>query len=60
MLKVQHLVSVVRPSGSHSHVDSGGYQQPSRIAYIEFFVKPEVVEDNVNDSQKSTKGNLNH
>nr|KAJ0217577.1 hypothetical protein LSAT_V11C300108490 [Lactuca sativa] len=50
MLKVQHLVSVVRPSGSHSHVDSGGYQQPSRIAYIEFFVKPEVVEDNVNDS----------
>lgn len=51
MLKVQHLVSVARPSSiSHSHVDSSGYQQPSRIAYIEFFVKPEVEEDNENDS----------
>ncbi|CAM8944295.1 unnamed protein product [Rhodiola kirilowii] len=39
MLKVQHLVSVARPS--HPHIDSGGYQQPSRIAFIEFFVKPE-------------------
>ncbi|GLU13116.1 hypothetical protein SLE2022_297620 [Rubroshorea leprosula] len=50
MLKVQHLVSVARPSTSHPHVDSAGYQQPSRIAYIEFFVKPEVNEDAANDS----------
>ncbi|KAG5524227.1 hypothetical protein RHGRI_031033 [Rhododendron griersonianum] len=49
MLKVQHLVSVARPSVSHSHVDSAGYQQPSRIAYIEFFVKPEE-EASGNDS----------
>ncbi|XP_059656846.1 uncharacterized protein LOC132303557 [Cornus florida] len=48
MLKVQHLVSVARPSVSH--IDSAGYQQPSRIAYIEFFVKPEVDEDTANDS----------
>lgn len=41
LLKVQHLVSVARPSASHPRVDSAGYQQPSRIAYIEFFVKPE-------------------
>ncbi|KAJ9549894.1 hypothetical protein OSB04_022437 [Centaurea solstitialis] len=46
MLKVQHLVSVARPSTSHPHIDSAGYQQPSRIAYIEFFVKPEVDEEN--------------
>ncbi|KAJ6962895.1 hypothetical protein NC652_001505 [Populus alba x Populus x berolinensis] len=45
MLKVQHLVSVARPSTSHQHIDSAGYQQPSRIAYIEFFVKPEEDED---------------
>jgi len=49
MLKVQHLVSVARPSTSHQHIDSAGYQQPSRIAYIEFFVKPEEDEDTVND-----------
>ncbi|KAJ6426949.1 hypothetical protein OIU84_022531 [Salix udensis] len=49
MLKVQHLVSVARPSASHQHIDSAGYQQPSRIAYIEFFVKPEEDEDTVND-----------
>lgn len=50
MLKVQHLVSVAKPSVPHSHAtDSGGYQQPSRIAYIEFFVKPEVEEDNASD-----------
>nr|DAD20075.1 TPA_asm: hypothetical protein HUJ06_021538 [Nelumbo nucifera] len=49
MLKVQHLVSVVR-STQHSHNDSAGYQQPSRIAYIEFYVKPEETEDPVNDS----------
>ena len=51
MLKVQHLVSVARPSISHSHIDSAGYQQPSRIAYIEFFVKPEEDEATGNDSQ---------
>lgn len=43
ILKVQHLVSVARQS--HSHIDSAGYQPPSRIAYIEFFVKPEEIED---------------
>ena len=50
MLKVQHLVSVARPATSHPHIDSVGHQQPSRIAYIEFFVKPEVDEDTVNNS----------
>ncbi|KAG8374600.1 hypothetical protein BUALT_Bualt10G0012200 [Buddleja alternifolia] len=51
MLKVQHLVSVAKPSVPHPHVESAGYQPPSRIAYIEFFVKPEEVEDDtVNDS----------
>ncbi|KAK6140968.1 hypothetical protein DH2020_025286 [Rehmannia glutinosa] len=50
MLKVQHLVSVAKPSIPHPHVDLAGYQQPSRIAYIEFFVKPEVEDDSVNDS----------
>lgn len=50
MLKVQHLVSVARPSTQHAYVDSAAYQQPSRIAYIEFFVKPEVDEEPVNDS----------
>ncbi|KAK1379090.1 Damaged DNA binding,exodeoxyribonuclease III [Heracleum sosnowskyi] len=49
MLKVQHLVSVAKPSNSHSHTDSAGYLQPSRIAYIEFFVKPEVDDANAND-----------
>ncbi|KAK3041556.1 hypothetical protein RJ639_000690 [Escallonia herrerae] len=48
MLKVQHLVSLARPS--HPNIDSAGYQQPSRIAYIEFFVKPEVDEDTGNGS----------
>ncbi|XP_010053626.2 uncharacterized protein LOC104442036 [Eucalyptus grandis] len=41
MLKVQHLVSVARSSAAHQH-SASGYQQPSRIAYVEFFVKPEV------------------
>lgn len=41
VLKVQHLVSIAKPSVSHSHVDSVGYQQAGRIAHIEFFVKPE-------------------
>ncbi|KAL7123624.1 hypothetical protein ACP275_01G117400 [Erythranthe tilingii] len=60
LLKVQHLVSVSKPS-SIPHIESAGYQQPSRIAYIEFFVKPHVQEDDeeeeeeqvnvVNDSQ---------
>ncbi|GFZ15472.1 PCNA domain-containing protein [Actinidia rufa] len=49
MLKVQHLLSVARTSISHSHIDSAGYQQPSRIAYIEFFVKPEGDEATGND-----------
>ncbi|KAG2680335.1 hypothetical protein I3843_11G096900 [Carya illinoinensis] len=49
MLKVQHLVSVSRRSIPHPHIDSAGYQQPSRIAYVEFFVKPEEDEDTVND-----------
>lgn len=44
MLKVQHLVSISKPS-SHPYVDSAGYQQPGRIAHIEFFVKPEESED---------------
>ncbi|EPS59660.1 hypothetical protein M569_15145, partial [Genlisea aurea] len=39
MLKVQHLLSMGKQL--HSHVDSVGNQQPSRIAYIEFFLKPE-------------------
>ncbi|KAL6985751.1 exodeoxyribonuclease III [Sarracenia purpurea var. burkii] len=46
MLKVQHLVSVARSSISHSHIDSA---QPSRIAYIEFFVKPEEDDPARND-----------
>lgn len=50
MLKVQHLVSVARPSNSHMHIDSFGYQPPSHIAYIEFFVKPQVDEENAYDS----------
>lgn len=45
MLKVQHLVSIAKPSASHTHVDSAGYQQPGRIAHIEFFLKPEESED---------------
>ncbi|KAK9716182.1 hypothetical protein RND81_06G216200 [Saponaria officinalis] len=43
ILKVQHLVSVTRLA--QPHIDSAGYQPPSRIAYIEFFVKPEEVDD---------------
>ncbi|KAJ9707226.1 hypothetical protein PVL29_002288 [Vitis rotundifolia] len=50
MLKVQHLVSVAKPSIPHPYVDSAGHQQPSRIAYIEFFVKPEEYEDIQNGS----------
>ncbi|XP_057799191.1 uncharacterized protein LOC131015005 isoform X2 [Salvia miltiorrhiza] len=50
MLKIQHLVSVAKPSIPHAHIDSAGYQQPSRVAYIEFFVKPEVEEENVDDA----------
>lgn len=50
ILKVQHLVSVARQSIPHQRIDSAGYQQPGRIAYIEFFVKPEEDEDNLNDS----------
>ncbi|KAF8379936.1 hypothetical protein HHK36_027401 [Tetracentron sinense] len=47
MLKVQHLVSVSRSSIQHQHIDSAGYQQPSRIAYIEFYVKPEEEEEDI-------------
>lgn len=50
MLKVQHLVSVAKPVMPQPHIDSAGYQQPSRIAYIEFFVKPEVDDDGANDT----------
>ncbi|XP_031493921.1 LOW QUALITY PROTEIN: uncharacterized protein LOC116260009 [Nymphaea colorata] len=39
ILKVQHLVSVVRQG--HAHGDPVGCQQVGRIAYIEFYVKPE-------------------
>ncbi|XP_054808305.1 uncharacterized protein LOC129310480 [Prosopis cineraria] len=45
LLKVQHLVSIGKLPSSHAYVDSVGYQQPGRIAYIEFFVKPEETED---------------
>ncbi|XP_007040656.2 PREDICTED: uncharacterized protein LOC18606791 isoform X2 [Theobroma cacao] len=50
MLKVQHLVSVAKLAISHPQIDSARHQQPSRIAYIEFFVKPEVDEDTVHNS----------
>lgn len=50
MLKIQHLVSVAVPSVNHPHLDSAGYQQPTRIAYIEFFVKPEEEQDDANDA----------
>lgn len=57
LLKVQHLVSVARPSAAHSHSHSHSHshvdsrQPPGRIAYIEFYVKPEVEEeDNPTDS----------
>ncbi|ESQ55644.1 hypothetical protein EUTSA_v10025847mg [Eutrema salsugineum] len=43
MLKVQHLVSVAKALAPQ--VESAGYQPPSRIAYIEFFVKPEEPDD---------------
>ncbi|OWM64160.1 hypothetical protein CDL15_Pgr018731 [Punica granatum] len=45
MLKVQHLVSVARSTNTHPYINSAGYHQPSRIAYIEFFVKPEADND---------------
>lgn len=50
MLKIQHLVSVARSGMQHAYSDAGGLQQPSRIAYIEFFVKPEEDESPINDS----------
>ncbi|KAI4303327.1 hypothetical protein MLD38_038973 [Melastoma candidum] len=40
IMKVQHLVSVTR-SLTTNLASSAGYQQPSRIAFIEFFLKPE-------------------
>ncbi|KAL5548584.1 hypothetical protein UlMin_003815 [Ulmus minor] len=48
-LKIQHLVSVSTSSTSHTHIESTGYQLPSRIAYIEFFVKLEEDEGTVDD-----------
>ncbi|XP_077243139.1 PCNA domain-containing protein [Tasmannia lanceolata] len=52
ILKIQHLVSVAKSGAQHPpHNDPSGYQQPSRIAYIEFYVKPEEeVEEPVSDS----------
>uniref|UniRef100_M8B2P2 Cell cycle checkpoint protein RAD1 n=1 Tax=Aegilops tauschii TaxID=37682 RepID=M8B2P2_AEGTA len=41
MLKIPHLVSVARLGTQSYHNFAGGAQQPSRIAFIEFFVKPE-------------------
>ncbi|CAH2078742.1 unnamed protein product [Thlaspi arvense] len=43
MLKVRHLVLVAKALAPH--VESAGYQPPSRIAFIEFFVKPEEPSD---------------
>lgn len=48
MLKIQHLVSVGRPGAPLPHGDNFG--QPSRIAYIEFYVKPEEDDTTINDS----------
>lgn len=49
MLKIQHLVSVGRIVGNQHFfgdpVTSGNQQPSSRIAYIEFYVKPEEEED---------------
>lgn len=45
MLKVQHLVSVAQLSDTRPNVNSAGHNQPRRIAYIEFFVKPEAESD---------------
>ena len=44
MLKIQHLVSVARAGIQSYHNAARGAQQPNRIAFIEFFVKPEVDE----------------
>lgn len=41
LLKIQHLVSISRLGVQNHYGDSGGLQQPVRIAYIEFYVKPE-------------------
>lgn len=45
MLKIQHLVSLSRPGMPYFRNIGGGPEQTSRIAHIEFFVKPEE-EDN--------------
>ncbi|XP_006655751.1 uncharacterized protein LOC102716787 [Oryza brachyantha] len=50
MLKIQHLVSVARPGMQYFRNVAGGAQQPSRIAYIEFFVKPEEDDNTINDA----------
>lgn len=44
MLKIQHLVSVAKAVALNQYTDA----QTSRIAYIEFFVKPE--EDDIHSS----------
>ncbi|CAL5036502.1 unnamed protein product [Urochloa decumbens] len=41
MLKVQHLISLARPGMPYFRNIGGGTEQTSRIAHIEFFVKPE-------------------
>ncbi|KAJ1257805.1 hypothetical protein BS78_10G024200 [Paspalum vaginatum] len=41
MLKIQHLVSLARPGMPYFRNIGGGTEQTSRIAHIEFFVKPE-------------------
>ncbi|KAL5225725.1 hypothetical protein ABZP36_012364 [Zizania latifolia] len=50
MLKIQHLVSVVRPGMPYFRNVTGEAQQTSRIAYIEFFVKPEEDDNAINDA----------
>ncbi|TKW19460.1 hypothetical protein SEVIR_4G021100v4 [Setaria viridis] len=41
MLKIQHLISLARPGMPYFRNIGGGTEQTSRIAHIEFFVKPE-------------------
>jgi cell cycle checkpoint protein len=41
MLKIQHLISLARPGMPYFRNIGGGTEQTSRIAHVEFFVKPE-------------------
>ncbi|XP_062227945.1 uncharacterized protein LOC133926169 [Phragmites australis] len=50
MLKIQHLVSVARPGMQYFRNIAGGAEQTSRIAHIEFFVKPEEDDNTINDA----------